>query len=270
MKLPNLLNKIYINFKKASSIGLLLFLIIFNDSFFASERNNKKPENRLNQNDSIISIKLVFTGDIMQHLPQVISAYDSINRNYNYYKCFQFIKPILENSDFAVGNFETTLAGKPYNGYPQFSSPDELLKTLKDVGFKLLLTANNHCLDRGKIGLERTISLMDGLKIQHSGTFKDSSSRSKIYPIMLTIKGIKIALFNYTYATNNISPTFPNIVNYIDTNQISKDIEKARKAKPDFMIMTIHWGEEYKLEPNSSQRRIAMFCFRKGIDLIIG
>lgn len=49
-------------------------------------------------------------------------------------------------------NLEVTLGGKPYSGYPAFSAPDEYLYAVKEAGFDVLLTANNHCLDRRKKG----------------------------------------------------------------------------------------------------------------------
>ena len=260
-----------IYFFRTFSFLLILFFIIFNENgYFASGENFKSFKNSKQQENPLISIKLIFVGDIMQHMPQVLSAFDSTSGKYDYTKCFQFIKPIISNSDFAIANLETTLGNKPYSGYPQFSSPDELLDALKASGFQMLLTANNHCLDRGKYGLERTISKIDSLKFYHLGTYKDLNSRNNTYPLIVDVKGIKIAFFNYTFSTNQIQQTPPNIVNYIDTIQMSKDIESAKKSKPDFMVMTIHWGDEYKLEPNNAQKKVAMFCLKKGIDIIIG
>ncbi|MDD5570695.1 MAG: CapA family protein [Bacteroidales bacterium] len=261
MKRKNSLYKIF-------CITLLAVLItLSNRSYFVSGENSKL---RIIQDTTVVNVCLMFAGDVMQHMPQVYSAYDSSSKTFNYYKCFQFIKPILERSDIAVVNFESTLGGTPYTGYPQFSSPDELAKTLKDIGFKILLTANNHCLDKSRYGLQRTIKVMDSLKIGHAGTYIDSTSKEQNYPMILNVKGIKIALFNCTSATNGLTAVSPNIVNYIDTNEIKKDIYKIQQSKPDFMIMTVHWGNEYEQTPDGTQKKFTEFCFRNGIDLIIG
>ena len=115
-------------------------------------------------------LSLLFAGDIMGHDSQIASAYDAKRKVYDYTSCFQFVKPYVDSVDLAIGNLELTLAGPPYKGYPQFSSPDALLTTLKDIGFDVLVTANNHCVDRGRKGLERTITMLDSFKIAHTGT----------------------------------------------------------------------------------------------------
>src|SRR5687767_6582464 len=99
-------------------------------------------------------LSLLFLGDIMQHDSQIADAYDQNKGTYDYRPCFQYVKPYIEAVDLAIGNLEVTLAGKPYKGYPQFSAPDELLVALKDVGMDVIVTANNHSVDRGRAGVE--------------------------------------------------------------------------------------------------------------------
>ena len=78
-------------------------------------------------------LSMMFVGDIMQHDSQRAAAYDTLTKGYDYTSCFQYVKPYLDSADIAIGNLEVTLAGKPYKGYPQFSAPDELERTLKDI-----------------------------------------------------------------------------------------------------------------------------------------
>ena len=121
-------------------------------------------------------ISLLFLGDIMQHDSQITDAYDPETKKYNYDPCFQFVKPYVQSADIAIGNLELTLAGPPYKGYPQFSAPDELLVGLKNMGVDILVTANNHCVDTGKKGLERTIMMLDSLGIPTYGDVRRRSS----------------------------------------------------------------------------------------------
>jgi hypothetical protein len=215
-------------------------------------------------------LSLMFFGDIMQHDSQISAAYDRSTNKYNYTDCFQFVKPYLQMTDLAIGNFEVTLAGKPYKGYPQFSAPDEIVQTLKDAGIDILVTANNHCVDRGRTGLERTIALLDSADIPHTGTFVDDVSRLNDYPLIIEKKGFRLALLNYTFSTNGLPVTKPNIVNRIDTTMIRKDIFKAKKSFPDAVIVFMHWGIEYESLPSADQKRVAEFCFNHGADLVIG
>ena len=108
-------------------------------------------------------ITLLFVGDLMQHQAQIDAAHVSEGK-YDYSSCFSLIKEQISQADLAIGNLEVTLGGRPYRGYPMFSAPDEYLQAIKDAGFDILLTANNHCLDRGKKGMERTILLRYSLR----------------------------------------------------------------------------------------------------------
>ena len=108
------------------------------------------------------TLDLVFVGDIMGHGPQVRSAEIVKNEQYNYMPCFEFVKPILDKADFAVGNLELTLPGEPpYQGYPQFRAHDDLAIALGHAGSDLLTTANNHSNDAYKKGVINTLNTLD-------------------------------------------------------------------------------------------------------------
>ena len=215
-------------------------------------------------------LKLVFTGDIMGHDTQIASALNTGDEGYDYKPCFQYLRPYLQDADLVVGNLEVTLAGPPYKGYPAFSSPDELADALRWAGFDILVNANNHALDRGQKGLQRTIEQLDQWDLVQTGTCPDPDRRQVHYPLVVEKKGIRIALLNYTYGTNGIKETPPAIVNRIDKVQIQSDLEKAATAEPDFILVCVHWGSEYQLNENSQQRDLARFMFRHGADAIIG
>ncbi len=215
-------------------------------------------------------LNLIFAGDLMGHDEQISSAWNEVSQTYNYDTCFSVIRDYISSADIAFLNLEVTLAGPPFKGYPQFSSPDELAVAAKNAGFDVFITSNNHAIDRGKNGLERTIMVLDSIGIIHTGTFMNKYQRDAKYPLILEKNNIRLAILNYTYATNGLKVTEPNIVNYIDTLIISNDLEKARSANPDFIIVTIHWGIEYQRNENSEQAGLADFIFKHGADMIIG
>lgn len=215
-------------------------------------------------------ISLLFLGDIMQHETQINAAFNPKTGKHDYSNCFQFLRPYFQTADLTVGNLELTLGGKPYTGYPQFSAPDELVYALKDVGVDVLVTANNHSVDRRKKGLERTIRVLDSLGISHTGTFTDTVERMNDYPLLLHRNGFRLALLNYTYGTNGIPVTKPNVVNPIDTALIRKDLKRAKELNPDATIVFMHWGNEYQHQPTRQQRQLTEFCFQHGAQLVIG
>ncbi|MDO4164256.1 MAG: CapA family protein, partial [Bacteroides sp.] len=214
-------------------------------------------------------ITLLFVGDLMQHQAQIDAA-RTPQGEYDYSACFSRVKQQISQADIAIANLEVTLGGAPYRGYPAFSAPDSYLTSILDAGFDVLLTANNHCLDRGRKGLERTISLLDSLSVPHAGTYRDAAERKQRYPLFLKKNGFTIALLNYTYGTNGIRVTAPNVVNYIDREAILQDIRSAQARRPDAIIACMHWGEEYRSLPNSEQRALADWLLAQGVTHVIG
>lgn len=215
-------------------------------------------------------VGLVFFGDVMGHSPQINSAARDGGKNYDYTECFQYIEPYFRSGEITVGNLELTLAKEPYTGYPAFSSPDAVAIALKDAGVNFLVTANNHSCDRRKKGVDRTIDILDENYMLHTGTFKDSADMEKNNPLLLSIFGIRLAIINYTYGTNGIPVTTPNIINIINRDDISRHLEIAKNYTPDKTIVVIHWGEEYHTVPNKEQTELAQFLFDNGVDIIIG
>ena len=214
-------------------------------------------------------LSLLIAGDLMQHDPQIKAAHRP-DGTYNYDECFARVKPEIERADVAIGNFEVTLGGPPYKGYPQFSCPDSYLNAAINAGFDVMLTANNHCLDSYQRGLERTIHVMDSLGVPHLGTYVNAQERQRQYPFLLEQNGIRVVLLNFTYGTNGLKVKEPNVVNYMDTLQIAEDIEKAKQMKPDVIIAIPHWGIEYQTLPSKEQRHIAEWLIRQGVDHVIG
>ncbi len=216
------------------------------------------------------TLRLIFAGDIMGHEPQIKSA-EIAPGKYDYRPCFQYIKPVLERADLAIGNLELTLPGKgPYVGYPMFRSPDALADALKEAGFDILVTANNHSNDSRAPGLIHTIETLRDLGFQQTGTFKNQRDRDLFYPLMVYRNGFKLALLNYTYGTNGVPTQAPTIVNLIDTVQIARDLAEAQARKPHFILVVMHWGLEYQTQENAEQRALARFLISHGADLVIG
>lgn len=212
---------------------------------------------------------IVFAGDAMQHQAQI----DAARRDdgmHDYSQCFSAVEAYIDAADYAVVNLETTIAGKPYTGYPCFSAPDSYLDALVDAGFDMMLTANNHTLDKRDKGLLRTIDCLDDRRVDHIGTYRNQQERDSVVPFVKVINGFRVAFLNYTYGTNGIKLTTPATVDYIDRTLMRGDISAARSAGAELIAVCIHWGNEYELLPASSQRALADFLIDEGVDIIIG
>ena len=213
-------------------------------------------------------VSLIFAGDAMQHTPQVYAA--KTDSGYNYDSAFELVKDHISRADIAGVNFETTLGGKPYTGYPLFSSPKEYSIALRNAGFNIFFTANNHALDTGREGLEQTVQFIKEQGVKQTGSFVSKEERDLNYPLMIIKNGIRIAFLNYTYGTNGLLAIEPNIVNIIDTILIKEDIEATQLLQPDIIIAVMHWGEEYYTKPTKHQKSVAQFLLNNDVRIIIG
>ncbi len=227
--------------------------------------NTKKEQKDITFNMSVI-------GDIMCHNTQYTDAYNSNTDTYDFSYVFKDIKAKIKTADIAVGNLETTFAGKSvgYSSYPTFNTPESLADNLKDLGLDVLTTANNHSLDKGYKGIESTIDYLDKADISHTGTFKSEEDQNKI--LIKNVKDVKIAFLSYTYGTNGIKvPTGKDYcINLIDKDLIKKQLELAKAENPDIICVSMHWGIEYQTKQNKEQEALADFLFENGVDIILG
>ncbi len=247
---------------------LLLFQFCGNAQHQEKQQTNQLVANK--EKEAADKVTLVFAGDVMGHDSQINSAYDPDSRGYDYSPNYKFIAPYIKHADVAIANLEVTLAGPPYKGYPQFSSPDQLAVALQEAGFDLLITANNHSLDRGKSGLIRTYNVLDSMNFLQAGIYPSAKERALEHPLFFEKNGIKIALLNYTYGTNGIKPTGGVIVNMIEPEIIREELAVARQHEPDFIIATMHWGNEYERNENAYQQQLTKMLFDNGVDLVVG
>jgi poly-gamma-glutamate capsule biosynthesis protein CapA/YwtB (metallophosphatase superfamily) len=243
------------------SFSFLLVLYFISSSFRLSGQTAFAHDNRLS---------LLFIGDIMGHDEQIWSAENRETHKYNYDEVFSYIKPVLSEADIAIANFEVTLAGPPYTGYPRFSSPAELAVSCRNAGIDYLVTANNHAADRGNRGIISTITKLDSIGIPHTGTFLNSASRDTLSPLIINRNGFSLALLNYTFSTNGIIVPKPVIVNMLDKSLIASDVQKAKNKNADIIILFLHWGTEYDTIPSAEQKDLAKYFFSIGVDLVIG
>ncbi len=217
-------------------------------------------------------ITLLFAGDAMQHQAQLDQAkIRGGGSRYDYSQCFGMIAPTIREADYAVVNLEVPLGGGPvYQGYPCFSSPDSYAEALRDAGFDMFLTSNNHCLDSGMKAARRTLTALDSIGVDHIGTYHDAAQREKLVPFIKDIKGFKVGFLNYTYGTNGIEPRDGMEVAMIDRDRMAKEIALTREAGAELVVVTVHWGVEYVLTQNKNQENLAQFLLDQGTDLVIG
>ena len=235
----------------------------------------------------VSTAKVVSTGDLLMHLPIINGAARS-DGSYNFDSIFSEISSLVSNADYAVANLETTLAGesKKYSGYPTFNCPDSIIDAAKNAGFDMMLTANNHSYDTGLNGFLRTQEVIAEKGLDHIGSRPDTNTTPYI---IKDINGIKIGMTCYTYETDTekenrkalngilLAEEATDLINSFNLKRLDvfydnlrSDITSMRARGADCIVVYMHWGDEYRLDANSSQVEISQKLCDMGVDVIIG
>lgn len=230
---------------------------------------------------------LTSVGDIILH-QAVIDGGLQKDGTYQFDYIFEHVASFFNQSDYTIANYEGTLNGPPYSGYPMFDGPDAIAAALKNAGVDMVTTANNHAFDRGLAGLKRTpeVFLKEGIKV--IGT--RSNAQDPKFQIV-DLNGIKIGITGYTYETtgtetskalngmllpaeaNDLVDSFnPYRAAIYEKNrtEMSGRIQAMREAKAECIVFVLHWGEEYKTVSDETQRKMAQFLADQGVDVIFG
>lgn len=254
-----------------------------NNDLTTSSKSSEQKSSASSANEITISA----VGDIIVHDDQLKGQYSEENKNYDFTNNFKFIKPYIEGADIAVGNLETTFAGQAagYRGYPTFNCPDALADALKDSGFDILSTANNHCMDSGAKGVLRTLEVLKNKGLSSIGIKPEKSEADFI---IRDVKGIKLGFTSYTFETPSSSSgktinsihvpkDVEGLISSFNPSKLNEELPKMKKRIDDMkkngaqvIIVSVHWGDEYQLKPNSYQKTLAKALNEYGVDIILG
>lgn len=232
-------------------------------------KNKEKDEDK---EGDYTKIKAKFFGDTMAHIGQLQYALAYGGGEYDFSNQFSYIKDYVKDSDLAITNYETTSdPNKQYSGYPAFNTPASYLKNIKEAGFDVVTTANNHALDTDEEGVQTTIEAIKEAGLDFVGT-KSKDSNKILYK---EINGIKVAILAYTYGANGKEDLLDvrdevSSLNYLKEENVKSDIEEAKKNSCDFIIVYPHWGIEYESYPTDETIKLAHKMVDWGADLVIG
>lgn len=268
--------------KKIIFLCCSALLFIAGYSNISSELNQYEAVNiKEEKRENIATISAV--GDIMIHGPQ-LEAQVLDDGTYNFDNNFKHIKDIISSSDISIANLETTVnLEKQFSGYPSFNSPKELLETLKNVGFDIISTINNHTLDTGYNGVLSTLNELKVNGLKSVGT--KSNVDDKNY-IIEDINNIKIGISTFSYGDISNGQKYLNgipsgkatdLMNVINSSNvqdafetIKKEIDLMKLEGVEFIIIGLHWGKEYEQNPTYYQKTLAQMLANEGVDLILG
>ncbi len=228
-------------------------------SYFSVVFEKKKSEENFSSSNTEAFITgaktILLVGDIM--LDRGVE--DLIKQNSIYYP-FQKISHFLRGVDIVLGNLEGPIVKNPPNfsdNSLKFAFNSYLTKGISWSNFNLFSLANNHILDMGRDGLEETKDWLRKYQINFVGNLFSGSSDNL---------DSSFSRDNITFlAFNQILPFMVKEEEIIETVKVVKSLNLDK-----FLIVSLHWGEEYQLVSSSAQQKLAYQIIEAGADLIAG
>lgn len=234
--------------------------------------------------------KILFAGDLILLEDQVKRAYNG--KTYDFFDVFEYAKPYISSADLAIGVFEGPVAGEEA-GYSTsnyddgktlaLNYPDEFAYAIKEAGFDLVTTANNHLLDKGLPGALRTLDILDEAGLEHVGSYRNKEEKDQVK--IIECDGIKIAILAYTYGSNGYTETqllngelsyltsltaVPNGANFEAVKaSVEADFAKAKVQNPDLILVLPHMGTQFLDSPDAYQETWNDIFISYGADLIL-
>lgn len=197
-------------------------------------------------------IEFIVTGDIM--LGRFVEVL--MNENEQDYP-FKFMQKFLHSVPFVIGNLEGPIVE---NHIPTpsltyiFSFPSNTADLLKDNNISVVSLANNHALDQGEVGYEDTKKFLTEAGVPYFG-----------HPI--SVGGISVLRKKFE-SQNLVFVGFNATWPYEEKEY--EDLIKKESLGNNFVIVMIHWGDEYKLISNETQKRLAHLFIDAGADVVFG
>ena len=213
-------------------------------------------------------VTFIAVGDNLYHNSMITTSLTA-NGTYDFTPIYTEIKDIVSSADLAFINQESPMAGERFGhtGFPVFNTPQSLAHALVDAGFNILNLANNHALDMRAEGLYATLDFLDTIKeLTVIGARRSGESA-----VIVTKNNISFGFLAYTFSVNGftIPANNPNLVSLINRTKMAEEINALRPLC-DFLIVSMHWGDEYALTPSREQISLANFLAERDVDLIIG
>lgn len=252
---------------KINLSAYLLFLLTF-----SSIISNAQEPNRIKKfisNTETSYVKLMFVGDIPMTKRVIESAYRSSTHTYDFQPIFHYIRPYLNLGDIVAGSLETTIGTPPFGKFPQYRSPKDIATSLKYTGFNLLFTANGKSIYQDEETWKTQEEILEKVHIKSTGSFQSTEDRFEKNPLIIEKRGVKIAFLNYMDGIEKANDVKP-IINALDTNDAKKDIKLAKERGAEFIVVYMHWGEEFEVRSNTRQQTISKTLTDAGADLIVG
>ena len=213
-------------------------------------------------------VNLIFGGDMM--LDRGVK--NSVMKNFNgdYSLLFENLQ-ILKKADIAFANLEgpASNVGQDKKNLYSFRMNPSVIPALKGAGFSILSTANNHVGDWGRSAYADTLPRLKENEILYTGGGMNIKEAEQ--PTIIEKYGMKIGFLGFS----DVGPTWMKATEteagiLLASNPRYKEIINNASKQVDFLVVSMHAGEEYKKVHNQRQEDLAHSAIDAGAKIFIG
>jgi len=186
----------------------------------------------------------------------------------------------LGAADLVLGNLEGVVTSEQFTVDSEQSTdpgsrimltmPETAVTHLREAGFDLLGLANNHSLDLGAAGLAET-----AVSLQEAGlTPIGLQTSALVTPTIRVVNGVHLAFFAFNAVPDpegeRCHPDGASPCPVAWEAEVAVPAIQQAKTEAEAVIVFIHWGFEYEMQPDPGQERIAALLRAAGADMVIG
>lgn len=189
---------------------------------------------------------------------------------------FREVLDTLATADLLFGNLESPIAPDSHPVESKgmtFTAPLLAATSLARAGFTIVSTANNHAWDGGERGVRQTMNRLSehGVRFVGSGYGRSMAEQ----PVIIERRGWRIGFFAVTRAWNPAPDSFyrhpgSQYVAWGDPTWLYPAIKALKESGlVDLVIVSVHGGTEYQLEPKPSYQHFLEGLADAGADLVL-
>ena len=268
-------------------LGGLAYTLLPGDTFQSAQKEEPAPP------PCIRPITMAAVGDVLLHGPFQRWASQQPE---GFFAAMRPVRDLLQGADVTVGNLEgpaalnvlgstgravaapaTRYDGAVYDGYPLFNYHPSIIRDLQRMGFDVLQTANNHALDRGSLGVDRTLAAMDEARMPHTGTRLSTAQPAGYrwgtsYTVRRGDHAYKFAFISCTFSTNGLPDRSAQVLHcYEQRAELLAQIRALHADQSNAAVIVMpHWGIEYMPRPAAQEVALAQEMAEAGATAIIG
>lgn len=210
-------------------------------------------------------LRLAALGDV-----GVIGAARARARREGYDAVFAALASALGRADLGFANLEFPVADEGWvrpGRSREFRHDPEVVPALARAGVRLLSLANNHVMDCGPRGLERTLEACAAAGIAVAGAGGDLAAARA--PARVTAAGQRVVLL--AYGTPSAGQARPGAAGHapLEPELVRADLARWR-AEADVLVVSVHWGSMYVDYPPPRVLELAAALAAAGADLVLG